>query len=143
MCTETVPATWSQAQAMLDDAVRFMAAQDTAGLPAAAAAERLRALECHDAVEAAVRGRLLAGFDAQDGPVGDGHRSIRAWLVHGTRVTRAQAAEHQAVQALAEHHPALNLTTAAAGSLVASHADMKQEPCWRLTSRNFPQNVIR
>jgi Domain of unknown function (DUF222) len=122
MCTETVPATWAQAQAMLDDAIRFMAAQDTAGLPAAAAAERLRALECHDAVQAAVRGRLLAGFSAQDGPVEDGHRSIRAWLVHSTRVTRAQAAEHQAVQALAEHHPALTAALAAGGPLSKSEA---------------------
>jgi Domain of unknown function (DUF222) len=122
MCQGTGPATWAQAQAMLDDAIRFMAAEDTAGLPAEAAAERLRALECHDAVEAAVRGRLLAGFSAQDGPVADGHRSIRAWLVHGTRVTRGQAAEHQAVQALAEHHPALNAALAEGGPLSKSEA---------------------
>jgi Domain of unknown function (DUF222) len=122
MCQGTGPATWAQAQAMLDDVLRFMAAEDTAGLPAAAAAERLRALECHDAVEAAVRGRLLAGFSAQEGPVEDGHRSIRAWLVHSTRVTRAQAAEHQAVQALAEHHPALTAALAEGGPLSKSEA---------------------
>jgi hypothetical protein len=36
--------------------------------------------------------------------VADGQRTARTWLVHSTRVTRGQAAEHQAVQALAEGH---------------------------------------
>ena len=34
----------------------------------------------------------------------DGQRTARTWLVHSTRVTRGQAAEHKAVQALAEGH---------------------------------------
>ena len=34
----------------------------------------------------------------------DGQRTTRTWLVHSTRVTRGQAAEHKAVQALAEGH---------------------------------------
>jgi hypothetical protein len=49
-------------------------------------------------------GRLLAAFDAKDGHLADGQRTSRTWLVHCTGVTRGQAAEHQAVQALAQRH---------------------------------------
>jgi hypothetical protein len=91
MCTGMVPATGAEALAMLESALRFLAAQDTAALPAEAAADRLRALERTDAIEAAVRVRLLAVFDAQDGYLADGQRSTRTWLVHSTRVTRGQA----------------------------------------------------
>ena len=114
MCARTVPATAAEALGMLESAqgmqqcaLRFLAAQDAASLPAPAAADRLRALERHDAVEAAVRARLLQVFDAQDGHLADGQRSTRAWLVHATRVTKGQAGEYQAVQALARGHQVL------------------------------------
>jgi hypothetical protein len=108
MCTTTVPATAAEALGMLESALgaqecalRFLAAQDAASLPAPAVADRLRALERTDAIQAAVRARLLAVFDAQDGHLADGQRSTRTWLVHSTRVTRGQAGEYQALQALA------------------------------------------
>jgi hypothetical protein len=82
----------------------FLADADAAQMPAGALAECLRALERVDAVGAAARGRFLAAFDAQDGPLADGQRTVRAWLVHCLRVTRGQAGEHQAVQALARGH---------------------------------------
>src|SRR5579859_3750977 len=107
MCTTTDPATSAEAMAMLESLMRFLAAEDVSGLPAEAAAERLQALERHDAMEAAVRGRLLVVFHAQEGPVADGQRSIRSWLIHTTGVTGGQAVEHQAVQAIARDHPAL------------------------------------
>jgi hypothetical protein len=122
MCTGTVPATWAQAQAMLDGVLGFLAAEDTASLPAKAVADRLRALERHDAVEAAVRGRLLVAFGAQDGPVADGQRSIRSWLIHTIRVTRAQAAEYQATQALARDHQALLAALDEGWALIKSEA---------------------
>ncbi len=46
-------------------------------------------------------------FDAQAGPLADGQRTIRTWLVNSVRVTKGQAAEHRAVQALARSHPVL------------------------------------
>ena len=114
MCARTDPATAAEALAMLESAagmqesaLGFLAAQDAAALPAEAAADRLRALERHDAIEAAVRARLLQVFDAQDGHLADGQRSTRAWLVHSTRVTKGQAGEYQAVQALARGHQVL------------------------------------
>jgi Domain of unknown function (DUF222) len=129
MCTTTVPATAADALAMLESAaglqrsaLGFLAAQDAAGLPAPAVADQLRALERHDAIEAAVRGRLLEVFDAQDGPLADGQRNTRAWLVHSTRVTRGQAAQYQALQALARDHPVLHAALAEGWVLTTSEA---------------------
>ena len=50
-------------------------------MPCEGLAAGLRALEWHDAVEAAVRGEMLAAYDAQGGPVGDGQRTTRAWII--------------------------------------------------------------
>ena len=114
MCARTDPATAAEALGMLESAagmqesaLRFLAAQDAAALPAPAAADRLRALERHDAIEAAVRARLLQVFDAQDGHLADGQRSTRTWLVHTTRVTKGQAGEYQALHGLARGHQVL------------------------------------
>src|SRR5580704_17899492 len=129
MCSTTAPATAAEALAMLESAaglqesaLAFLAAQDTAALPGPAAADQLRAMERHDAIEAAVRGRLLEVFEAQDGHLADGQRSARAWLVHCTRVTRGQAAEYQALQVLARDHPVLHAALAEGWVLTTSEA---------------------
>jgi hypothetical protein len=92
---------------MLECAAGFLADLDAAGMPAEALAGYLRGLEQADAVQAVARGRMLAAFDAQGGPAGDGQRTTRAWLVHSLRVTRGQAAKYKAVQALAQDHQPL------------------------------------
>ena len=97
-----VPANMDDAFKMLESVTGFLAAADAAQLPAGVLAEGLRAMERAEAAGAAARGRFLRAFDAQNGPVADGQRTVRTWLVHSTRVTRGQAAEHKAVQALAE-----------------------------------------
>ena len=129
MCTMTNPATAAEALAMLErgagmqeSALAFLAAQDEAGLPAGAAADQLRAMERHDAIEAAVRARLLQVFDAQDGHLADGQRTTRAWLVNSLRVTRGQAAEYRAVQALARSHRVLHAALAEGWVLTESEA---------------------
>src|SRR5580704_17336260 len=122
MCTGMVPATAAQALAMLESALGFLAAEDAAALPAQGAADRLRALERADAIGAAARARLLHAFDAQDGHLADGHRSTRAWLVHSLRVTKGQAGEHLAVQALARSHRALHAALAEGWVLTTSEA---------------------
>ena len=101
------PATTEEALALLRVAWGFLASLRPAGMPAEKLAGCLRGMERVDAVAAAARGAMLAAFDAQDGPVGDGQRNIRTWLVHTARVTPGQAAEYRAVQALAEGHPVL------------------------------------
>jgi len=122
MCAGTVPATGAEALAMLESALGFLAAEDAAGLPAQVVADRLRALERHDAVEAALRGRLLEVFDARDGHLADGQRTTRTWLVHWLRVTRGQAGEYLAVQALARGHRVLHAALAEGWVLTKSEA---------------------
>jgi Domain of unknown function (DUF222) len=129
MCTTTVPATAAEALGMLESALgaqesalRFLAAQDAAGLPAQLVADQLRMMERSDAVGAAVRGRLLEVFDSQDGHLADGQRTTRTWLVHSLRVTRGQAAEHRAVQALARSHRVLHAALAEGWVLTKSEA---------------------
>src|SRR5580700_7219108 len=129
MCTTTVPATAAEALGMLESAagaqesaLRFLAGQDAAGLPGQAAADGLRVLERHDAVEAAVRARLLAVFDVQDGHLADGQRSTRAWLVHSLGVTKGQAAQYRALQGLVGDHPVLLAALAEGGVLTESEA---------------------
>jgi uncharacterized protein DUF222 len=108
MSTVAVPASAAEALEMLESAMRFLADADAADMPAEALADCLRALERADAIEAAARGRFLEAFDAKDGHLTDGRRNTRTWLVHCLRVTRGQAGEHKAIQALArEHQPLL------------------------------------
>ena len=102
-----VPASPDEALDMLESAMGFLAGLDPASLPGAELARGLQVLERTDAVEAAVRGRLLEVFDSQDGHIADGQRTARSWLVHVTRVTKGQAGEHQAVERLAREHPVL------------------------------------
>ena len=129
MCTTTDPATAAEALDMLESAagmqeraLRFLAAQDAAALPGPAVADQLRMMERNDAIEAAVRGRLLEVFDAQDGHLADGQRTTRAWLVHSLRVTKGQAAEYRAVQALARSHRVLHAALAEGWVLTKSEA---------------------
>ncbi|HEV2254300.1 MAG TPA: DUF222 domain-containing protein, partial [Streptosporangiaceae bacterium] len=129
MSTMLVPANMDDALKLLEAALgmqqcvlRFLAGEDAAGLPAQAVADQLRALERTDAVGSALRGRLLEVFDAQDGHLTDGQRTARTWLVHSLRVTRGQAAEHLAVQALARSHHVLHAALAEGWVLTKSEA---------------------
>jgi hypothetical protein len=107
---------------MQERALRFLAAEDAAALPGQAVADRLRMMERDDAIEAAVRARLLEVFDSQDGHLADGQRSTRTWLVHSLRVTRGQAGEYRAVQALARGHRVLHAALAEGWVLTTSEA---------------------
>jgi Domain of unknown function (DUF222) len=122
MCAAAIPADLEQVRVLLAALLGSLAGPDPASLPAPAAAERLRILEQADAITAAVRGQLMQVFDAQQGPVGDGQRNIRSWLIHTTGVTRGQAGDHQAVQAIARDHPVLHAALAEGGLLTKSVA---------------------
>jgi hypothetical protein len=111
------PASMAEALELIDSGMSFMAGMDKTGMPCEQLAAGLQALEWHDALEAAVRGEILAVYDAQGSPVGDGQRT-RAWMMNTTRVTRGQAAEHIAVQRLAETHPVL-LAALAEGDVIS------------------------
>jgi len=107
MCAQTGPASVEQALAMLESAAGFLADVDVAELPAAVLAGELRGMERVDAVLAVPRGRSLAAFDAKDGHVADGQRTVRVWEVNVLGVTKGQAAEYRAVQSLVRDHEPL------------------------------------
>ena len=88
------------------------------------AARSLRVLERTDAIEAAVRGRLLQVFDARDEHLADGQRTTRTWLIHTTRVTKGQAGEYKAIQALAQDHAPL-LAALAEGCVLTKSVTMQ------------------
>jgi hypothetical protein len=107
MCTMTEPASGAEALERLEALVGYLADLDAASLPAEALAQLLLGMEQANAVWAVAWARSLAAFDAKQGPQGDGQKTLRAWLVHMARVTRAQAAQYLAIQALHGHHEPL------------------------------------
>src|SRR5579863_9077660 len=107
MCTTTGPPSAAETLEKLQTLIGHLADMDAASLPAAALGELLQGLEQADAVWAVVWARYLAAFDAQDGHLADGQRSLPAWLVHLLRVTRAQTARYKAIQALDGNHEPL------------------------------------
>jgi hypothetical protein len=114
MCTQAAPADAAEAMrvlraglSLIRSAAGVLAAHGAADLPAEVMATGLRELEWADAAGAAARGILLGAFEAQDGPAGDGQRTLRTWLVNVTRITKGQAAEHRAVERLAREHRVL------------------------------------
>ena len=56
---------------------------------------------------AAAWAQMLAAFDAKDGHLADGQKTLGAWLVHMARVTRGQAAQYRAMRALPRDHEPL------------------------------------
>src|SRR5579863_2554493 len=107
MSIMSVPTDGGEELAKLRSSVGYLADLDAAQLPAEALAGYIRELIQADAVATVALARLLAAYDAKDGHQADGQRSLGAWLVHMARVTRAQAAQYKAVQALAGNHEPL------------------------------------
>ena len=107
MCTATEPLSASEKFGLVESLLAELAGEDAASQPVAVTAEGLRALERIDAVGAAVRGRFLHAFDAQQGSVADGQRTTRTWLVNCLRITKGQAGEYKAILALAVKHEPL------------------------------------
>ena len=87
------PASVADALAMLDRALDALAGADASSLPTGVQADVLRALECAQSRQVAVRARVLSAFMAQDGCAADGQGTAKAWLRWQTRITRPAAAE--------------------------------------------------
>jgi hypothetical protein len=107
MCTAADSLSASEKFELVESLLGELAEEEPAGLPVAVLADGLRALERIDAVGAALRGRFLHAFDAQDGSVADGQRTTRTGLVNCLHITKGQAAEYKAIQALSAKHEAL------------------------------------
>ncbi len=107
MSATAAPASGAEILDKLQALAGELADLDAASLPAGELAACLLGMEQADAVWAVAWARLLAAFDATDGHQGDGQKTLRTWLVHMARVTRAQAAQYQALRALPRHHEPL------------------------------------
>src|SRR5579862_4324457 len=107
MSAMAAPASAADAVEKLQTLAGYLADLDAASLPAEVLAQLLLGLEQADAIAAVAWAQMLAAFDAQDGHQGDGQKTLRTWLVHMARVTRAQAAQYKAIQALARDHAPL------------------------------------
>jgi len=115
------PGSGGEALAKLLSSAGYLADLDAAELPAGELARYIRELVRADAVLSAALARLLAAFDAKDGHLADGQRSLGTWLVHMIRVTQGQAAEYRAMRALYRDHAPLlaGLRTGAVTTSVA------------------------
>jgi Domain of unknown function (DUF222) len=104
MCTMAVPANGGEALAKLQSLIDYLADLDAAQLPAEELGQYIRELVQADAVTTSALAQLLAAYDAKDGHLADGQRSLGTWLVHMARVTRGQAAQYKAIRALHRDH---------------------------------------
>jgi hypothetical protein len=105
--TVAVPANAAEALKMLHAAAGCLADVEAAELPAVVLGQFLRELAQADGVLAVAWARYLAAFDAKDGHLADGQRTLRTWVVKVLRVTRRQAARYKATQALTRDHEPL------------------------------------
>ena len=104
MSAMAVPASAADAVEKLQALAGYLAGLDAASMPAAALGQCIRDLVQADAVLTAALAPMLAAYDAKDGHLADGQRSLGTWLVHMVRVTRGQAAEYMAMRALPRGH---------------------------------------
>jgi hypothetical protein len=107
MSTAAEPASVAEALERIEELAGFVADAPAADLPAAVLGQGLAAMVRIGAVLAAAHGDMLLAFDAQDGHLADGQRTLRAWAVHVMRVTRGEAAHWLALRALARDHRVL------------------------------------
>ncbi len=107
MGTGTASPSAAEALEMIEGLAGILADTDAAELPAAALGDGLAGMERIDAVLAAARSGLLAAFDAKDGHLADGQRTLRAWAVNVLGVTKGQAGEYLALRGLARDHAVL------------------------------------
>ena len=118
MGTVPVAADAAEAMAMVRSGLRFLATADATQMPAEVQAECLIALEQADAMSTAARARYQAAFTAAQGYREDGDYSIRSWLMHHTRVTKATACEHGGWSRRTGTHPRI-IAALAAGDIVS------------------------
>jgi hypothetical protein len=85
------PATATEAVAMVQAGLGWLATTDAASLPTAVQADCLRDLERAASMHTAARSRVLSAFHAQAGYEDDGQGSARTWLKWQTGITGGAA----------------------------------------------------
>jgi Domain of unknown function (DUF222) len=107
MSTGTSQASAGELLDILETTAGLLADLDAAELPTVVLGDSLAGMERLDAVLAAARSGLLAAFDAKDGHLADGQRTLRTWAVNVLGVTKGQAAEYLGLRGLARDHQVL------------------------------------
>ena len=102
------PATAGEALSAISAGLDYLNAADVASLTSAEQAGCLRVLEQATARHTAARSKILAAFRAQDGCVGDGHGSTRAWLRWQTRISGGAASDAMGWMRRLSAHPAVS-----------------------------------
>src|SRR5487761_621241 len=88
-------------------AAEFLADADWVSQPAAGKAACLVGAEQASAVLAVARTGMIGAFDAAGDFELDGYGSIAQWLIHMTRIDKAEAAAHRAWVRRRHEHPVL------------------------------------
>ncbi|MHB1593495.1 MAG: HNH endonuclease [Streptosporangiaceae bacterium] len=113
------PGSPTEAVALAEAGVGWVAGADPQEWTAAERADCLRGLERVEAALTAARARVLAAFSAAADFEDDGHGSPRTWLKYQTRITGAAASAAVATMRRLNAHPGIG-DSLAAGSLSAS-----------------------
>jgi Domain of unknown function (DUF222) len=108
----TVPGNETEALAMTRTGLRYLAQLDPAEMSAGQCERVLDGLEQADAIEAAVRGRVLAVFDVRQDSQGFGYQNAKALMVHGHQIDKKTGDAHLADAGIARDWPAITAALA-------------------------------
>jgi hypothetical protein len=112
-----VPASVSDAVAMAQAALGWLAGADAAALTPSEQAECLRALERAESMRTAARSAVLSAFTAGGGYEDDGHGSAKSWLRWQAQLTAGAAGAAMGWARRLAGHPAVR--DALAGGLIS------------------------
>ena len=121
MYTVVSPASASEAIEMARAGLAFLAAADATQLAVEEQARYLQTLEQLNSIGTAVRTSILGAFSSGQGYAADADYSLRAWLIHKTRVTKAAAVGYAAWIKRAAAHPQI-ADALASGQISESYA---------------------
>ena len=105
MITVPPPVSTAQALGMLRSAMSYLAAADATAMAAETQAQCLHTLERINSMGTAARASILGAFTAGQGYCADADYSVRAWLIHKTKVTKGAAVAYTAWVRRAVAHP--------------------------------------
>ena len=114
------PASASEALEMVHAGLGWLAAADATALAVETQARCLQGLEQAFSMGTAARASVLAAFSSGRGYCADADYSLRAWLIHKTRVTRAAAVSHAVWARRTSAHPQV-LAELAGGQMSESY----------------------
>ena len=101
------PTTATEAVAMAQAALSWLAGADAGALTTAEQADCLRGLGRAESIHTAAQARVLGAFRARGGYEDDGQGSAKMWLRWQTRITRGAATEAMGWMHRLDAHPAI------------------------------------